>query len=51
MIVAGLVYLLLGWLLGLPILLWIGVVLVGARVALTLLGRVSSGTEGRVESW
>jgi hypothetical protein len=51
MIVAGVVYLLLGWLLGLPILWGLGVVLVAARLVLTLLGTASGRTRGQVESW
>jgi hypothetical protein len=51
MIVAGLAYLLLGWLLGLPILWGLGIVLVAARLVLTLLGTASGRTSEGLESW
>jgi hypothetical protein len=51
MIVAGLVYLVVGWALGTPLLTTVGLVLVVARVALTLLVGVGGGERRHAGRW
>jgi hypothetical protein len=47
MIILGVILLLLGWILGISILTWVGVILLVVGVALTIAGAVGHGVGGR----